>query len=175
MTAAEFLAANLTPGIAWYASLPSWTIPTDDRARLMLLVIPGQESQYENVRQSGGGPGLGPYQFEPETCDELVMNPASRPAMRILAEALGIPVGELDGAAFYDRILSDTRLAVALARLDLWCDPRPLVTIGDEEGAWRTYVRVWGPGAVIQGGARAIKARNRWTANYKAAMTAMKE
>jgi hypothetical protein len=165
MTPSEFLSTVLDPGIIWCQSVPGWTVPFDDRARLMLLAIPGQESAWRNVAQAGGGPGVGPYQFEPETCDELLINAASRPMMHAIATALGIATGELDGAAFYDRIINDTRLAVALARLDLFCDPHSLPAISDQDGSWRMYLRVWRPGKPKP---------SAWAKNYKAAMSAIK-
>ena len=37
-------------------------------------------------------------------------------------------------------------LAAAMARLLLWTDPAPLPQVGDIEGSWNYYARLWKPG-----------------------------
>lgn len=55
MTPELFLSAVLTPGIAWYTALPGWNIPTDDRARVLLLSIAGQESSWSDMETGYSG------------------------------------------------------------------------------------------------------------------------
>ena len=60
MTAAsDFLRDTLNPGIAFYSGLPGWNVPTDDRARVLLLAFAGIETRWLNVPQAGGGQGRG--------------------------------------------------------------------------------------------------------------------
>ena len=70
-----------------------------------------------------------------------------------------------NGRAVYGSLLGDPFLQVALARLDIWCDPYPLPPYGDEGAAWRQYASIWRPG----------KPRPRaWPAVYAAALAADK-
>ena|ERR1700723_3183061 len=169
--AVTFLKSTLDPGIAWCKSLPGWNIPFDPRARLMQLVIPGQESLWSNVPQSGGGPARDPYQQEPETISEILNNPASTAMAHLVATQLYL---KPDEATVYAHLIVDPFLAVAFARLDLWCDPHPLPAVGDEAGALSCYVRVWRPGAISRGGARAKAAETRFHTNYQAALAAVR-
>jgi hypothetical protein len=161
MNAPEFLSSILEPGIAWCEKLPGWTIPFDDRARVLMIAIAGQESGWQNIAQGGGGPGRGPWQFETETCTEVIKNPASAKMALIANEAAGLSVH----GTTYDSLISKPDLAVAFARLDLWCNPSPLPAVDWIEDAWKYYLATWRPG----------KPRlDDWPANYEAAVAAVK-
>ena len=157
--APTFLTQTLRPGLTWLASVAGPVPPTSEEAQVLLLAIAGQESGWQNIAQEGGGPGRGPWQFEPETCRELMFNPASEAAHTKVCMALGIVPSRAYGA-----ILSEPNLAVAFARLDLWCDPHPLPALGDQDGAWEYYLRCWRPG---------IPRPDDWGANYHAALAAI--
>jgi hypothetical protein len=167
MTPAEFKQTILDPGIAWCKAIPGWTIPFDDRAELLLLAIAGQESEWANVPQGGGGPGRGPWQFEPETCSEVNSNDATVALAEKVCEA-----ATLAPSSVYANLLLHPDVAVAYARMDLWCDPQALPAVGDEDLAWSAYVRIWRPGAVCEGGQRADDARDRWSDIYAQALAA---
>jgi hypothetical protein len=143
MTPTAFLAQELLPALAWLEQVVGPVPPASRQARIMLLAMPGQESLWQNVQQSGGGPGRGFYQDEPETCGEVLNNPASSLMMLKVCAALGILA---TGAAIYMTLLGQPKLQVALSRGDLFCDPRPLPAYGDARGAWTYYKRDWGPG-----------------------------
>ena len=160
MTPELFLTSVLVPSLTWLSSVVGPIPPNSREARLMLLAIPGVESDYENVAQEGGGPGRGFYQDEPETCGEVLNNPASTTMMHKVCAVLDIPATE---AAIYGALLGSPRLQVALSRLDLFCDPSPLPAYGDEMGGWSTYLRVWRPGK---------PSLQRWSGVYLAALAA---
>lgn len=62
-------------------------------------------------------------------------------------------------------------LSAAFARLLLWADSKPLPEIGDTEGAWKTYIRVWRPGAYTNGNEmKRAELRAKWQRNYTDAM-----
>lgn len=159
MTAAEFAKTIMIPGLDFLAATVGMRPPNRDEAKVLLLAIAGQESDWQNIPQGGGGPGRGPWQFEPETCKELMFNPASATFYTAVCMATNtVP------SRTYDAILGSPDLAVALARLNLWCDPEPLPAIGAEQAAWVAYLRIWRPG----------KPRpHDWPANYSAAMAAL--
>ena len=46
----------------------------------------------------------------------------------------------------YERLVTDDVLACCFARLLLYTDPNPMPEVGDEDGAWRAYIRAWRPG-----------------------------
>lgn len=143
MTPAAFLATILDPGLAWCAALPGWRIPASDRARVLLLAIAGQESDWRDIQQFGDGPGAGPWQFEPETISEILHNPASRDmALAVCRAVYLVPVA----ASLHVHIIADPNLAVAFARLDLWCDAAPLPPLFSSYDAWESYLRIWRPG-----------------------------
>ena len=61
----------------------------------------------------------------------------------------------------YHRLEHDDVLAAGFARLLLWTDPHALPAIGDAQGAWGLYIRVWRPGKPH---------RQTWDALYVQAM-----
>ncbi len=154
--AATFLRDTLDPGRAWCQSLPGWTIPFDDRARVLLLAIAGQESGRATREQAGNGPAHGFWQFEKggavegeldhgryvhgvlthdlvgslaaEACRTMYVKPDAQHAWAVLATERG------------------DNLAVAFARLLLWSDPAPLPPLISSSEAWDAYVRNWRPG-----------------------------
>lgn len=143
MTPDEFLSEVLRPGLVWLEALVGPVPPPSSQARIQLLVTAGQETHWRNVQQSGGGPGRGYFQFEPETCGLLLRNPASTGMVHMMCNAHGLAPTE---EAIYGALLGQPLLQVGLARADYWCDPRPLAAYGDAAGAWITYKRDWGPG-----------------------------
>ena len=113
------------------------------QARVMLVAIGGQESGWAARRQYGG-PARSYFQCERGGAIHGVMNhPASKAALQGVVSALDIP---WDEATIYEAIAWNDTLAVCLARLLLFTDPRPLPAIGDQTGAWDAYIRLWRPG-----------------------------
>ena len=120
---------------------------TSDAARVLLLAIGLQESQFLTRVQMAGGPARGWWQFEHGT-------PATRGGVtgvylhKATAELLN-HVCNQRGHAFvvtdiYNALTWDDVLAAALARLLMWTDPHPLPT--DSAGGWDMYMRTWRPG-----------------------------
>jgi hypothetical protein len=160
MNAVDFNAQYLEPSLLWlHKTVPG--LPLGAEVQVLLLAIAGQESAWQNIGQSGGGPGRGPFQFEPETCLEILNNVAtSRPA-EIVCAALSVAPTE---GAVYSQIIAQPSLATAFARLDLYANPRPLPQLGDRQGAWLYYMDTWRPG----------KPRpDDWPVNYQAALAAI--
>lgn len=144
MTPQVLLKTVLDPGLAWCEALPGWIIPSDDRARLELLAIAGQESDWRDIQQYGGGPARGPWQFEEGACRLTLINASSGDMARAACATLKIAP---TAAAVYGALIAEARLAVAFARLYLWCDPNPLPAVTSSGDGWETYLRVWRPGA----------------------------
>jgi hypothetical protein len=165
----DFLRDYLAPAAGRVAAFPGWHAPFSGPAMVQLLAMAGQETGWRNIEQIGGGPGRGPWQFEPETCAELLASKATGEMLHTLCRMIYL---QPTGPVIYQRIMGSPDLAAGLARLDLWANPRALPAIGDEEAAWETYVRVWRPGAVTEGGQRAVEARERWSAVYPQAVAA---
>jgi len=136
-TPADFLRAVIDPGLALLP--PKLTTP---EARVLLLAIAKQESGLRHVRQMGGGPARGPWQFEPIGLAEVQRHPASRDLFRVVLRTRPV-------AAFLDPfewLAEDSQYAAAVARLALVRDPRPLPAIGAERAAWGYYEDIWRPG-----------------------------
>lgn len=114
-----------------------------NRARCMLLAIGLQESRLTYRRQIGG-PARGLWQFERDGgVVGVLSHPASAGHAANICEARGI---RAHASAVYPALEHDDVLAAAFARLLLWTDPKALPQIGDEEGAWQTYIWNWRPG-----------------------------
>lgn len=117
-------------------------------ARVMLLAIGLQESRLTSRAQivagGGKGPARGLWQFERAGgCAGVLRHDASRYWMHSACLARGC---EPTPAALWGRIETDDALACAAARLLLFTDPQRLPAVGDEQGAWALYSRVWRPG-----------------------------
>ena len=163
MTPSDFHKLVLVPGLTKMTAVigpkphgGNWQ--DEARARIFLNAIAGQESNWQNVPQVGGGPGRGFWQDEPETCWDLIDNPVSAKYMKTVCVAFNL---SLDGDVVYDALIADPLLEVIVNRLDLYCDPRPLPYA--ENDAWKLYLSIWGPGEPD---------KDRWHASYQAAVNA---
>lgn len=127
-------------------------------ARIMLLTIGLQESGLAHRRQIGG-PARGLLQFEEVGVRGVLTQRASRGYADEVCAARHVVAAPIQ---VYDMLDKDDILAVALGRLLLWTDPRPLPAVGDVEGAWDLYTRTWRPGRSNHGD---------WDAHYEMACT----
>jgi len=162
MTAAEFYKLVLVPDLSWFHQIVPSILETEQE-RVMLTAIPGQESNWENVQQANGGIARGFYQQQQNNLDDILNNRATDAKTIIVCARLGI---QPTAAAVYAALLGATKLQVAFARLNLWCDPEPLPAVGDESAAWDTYIRCWRPGA---------PSRARWAEVYPQALAAIQQ
>jgi len=165
MTPTEFVTTVLDPSILWCEAVPGWHVPFDDRARVLLTAIPGQESNWVDRLQKEHGPAHSLYQFERLGGIQGVL---THPATVVLAKkacaALGVPADSTHVWGIMATPMGDN-LAVAFARLLLWSDARPLPHVGDEEASWDYYQENWRPGR---------PSRERWTHVYPQAVAAIK-
>jgi hypothetical protein len=144
VTAVEDFNTNfLAPGLTWFAATVP-TVPVTLDVHVLLLAIAGQESDWNNIRQSGGGPGRGWFQFESETCLEILENPATRLYAHAVCSALNVAATEF---VVYSSLMTQPRLQVAFARLDLWANPHPIPKAGDQGAGWIYYDDTWRPGS----------------------------
>lgn len=116
---------------------------TSPEAEAMLLAIGLQESLLIHRRQIGG-PARGLLQFETGGVRGVLEHQASRQPARAVCAARGV---QPTTAAVYAALEHDDVLAMAIARLLLWTDPKPLPELGDADAAWALYLRTWRPGA----------------------------
>lgn len=125
---------------------------SNEQARVMVYAIGLQESKFLYRRQmieKGGklvpdGPAKGYWQFERGGgCRGVINHSASRYWMHDLCEQRHV---QFDSLSLWNAIENDDILAAAAARLLLFTDPFKLPAVGDEQGAWDLYARVWRPG-----------------------------
>jgi len=159
MSPKAFLARIFDP--AYAAATPLIGIPASQEARVLLMAIAGQESDWQARLQQGAPQyGRGFWQFESNGCSALATNATSEPKMTALLQGLAIPIVL---PTIHEAIAWNDAMAVGMARLLLYCDPAPLPIVGDHEASWEMYVRCWHPG----------KPRpDDWPTNYDAAMEA---
>jgi len=140
------------------------TAMTSDKARVLMLAILQQESGLASRVQYGGGPARGLAMFEQGGGVRGVLtHPSSASLARRLCAARACPASEY---SVWASLAGDDLLACGFARLLLWTDPAPLPAIGDADGAWAYYQRLWRPGRPRP---------ERWVGNYAAALAAVRD
>lgn len=144
MTLTEINQTIIGPGLQLLA--PKLDTP---QARVLLLAIGLQESQFKYRRQMSNGPARSFWQFEEGATISsgvrgVLNHPASGDILRRVAVSRGV---ETTSRAIWQAIEQDDLLACALARLLILTDAAPLPGLGDECGAWVLYAeRCWRPG-----------------------------
>ncbi len=164
MQAAQFDALILRPAISLMRTVLGTTPAYDgDNARLQLLATIGQESNYHD-RVQIGGPARGWCQFERAGgCREVLTNVHTKAQAVAILDFLRLPTN--DEMAIFSLLAWNDFLAVIFGRLNYWRDSHPMPVIGDEEGAWKLYIRVWGAGKPD---------RNRWSTAYQGALAVVR-
>lgn len=118
-------------------------------ARVLLLAIGLQESEFMHRRQMGNGPARGFWQFERGTRASLggvtgvCLHPASRHWLQRLCAARK---AEFAPDSIWRALETDDVLAAGVARLLLYTDPLRLPSVGATAAAWDLYARTWRPG-----------------------------
>lgn len=117
-------------------------------ARVMLLAIGLQESEFNARAQilngGGKGPARGWWQFEQGGgCAGVLRHQSSRYWMVDVCGKRGCPSL---ASSLWRQIETDDVLAAAAARLLLFTDPKRLPLLGDHTAALALYLRVWRPG-----------------------------
>jgi len=128
-----FLLRVIEPGLAL---LPTYMVC--NQARVLLMTIAGQESNWA-ARQQESGPALGYWQFEREGVNAVVLGQS------VHVQA-ALATMDLDVAQIMAAIQYNDPIACVIARLLLWSDPAPLPAIGNSDDGWRYYTRLWRPG-----------------------------
>jgi hypothetical protein len=139
------------------------------KARLMLLAIGLQESNFEHRYQVTNRPGVkgparGLWQFESGSQTSkggvwgVYLHKDGHEPLRNLCRARDCG---FDPRVIWAQLEYDDVLAAGVARILLWTDRRPLPEIGEEQQAWDCYERNWRPGKPHP---------EKWPKNYEAAL-----
>jgi len=134
MRPADFLARAIEPGLA--------LLPPNmgaDAARVMLMAIAGQETNWSERRQIPAGQALGYWQFQQDGTVGLMDK------LPALTQSV-LDTCDLQQSEAWEALQYNDAVACAFARLLLWSHPAPLPAIGDQAGAWAYYRRLWKPG-----------------------------
>lgn len=140
MTPKELLTTCVDPALAILGSLTA--IKVTDEARVLLMAIAGQESDWA-ARLQHGGPARSFWQFEQGGGVAGVMGSTPK-QLQAVCKYLVI---SYDSATIFQAMAWNDTLATCMARLLLWTDAAPLPPVGDVQGAWNYYQRNWRPGA----------------------------
>jgi hypothetical protein len=159
MTPDVFCTRIVDPPLALIVTLPEIKLPPSDEARVAVLTIAGQESNWQHRRQIGG-PARSYWQFEKGGGVAELFQKTPRQLAAICA-ALDIP---FDLSTVFEAMAWNDTLACTMARLLLWQDRAPLPAIGDKQAAWQYYLRNWRPGAPRP---------EAWPGNYDKALAAI--
>lgn len=112
------------------------------RARIQLLAIGLQESEFKHRVQMGGGPARGFWQFERGGgVRGTLAHEDSAEYASMICTARGVKPEEF---AVWNALATDDILAACFARLLLWTDPKPMAQNAGQ--GWGLYARVWRPG-----------------------------
>lgn len=137
-----FLQRVVDPSLLWLSAITGKSL-NDDKARVLVLAIAGQESGWKERRQIGG-PARSYWQFERGGgVAGVVSHLSTAKPVKLVCEALDIPA---DPFTIYDSMAWCDMLACSMARLLLWTDPAPLPEVGHVQAAWDYYLRNWRPG-----------------------------
>ena len=150
MSPLNFFVRAVQPGLSL---LPGYMVT--DQARVALMAIAGQESNWSARTQGNDGPARGYWQFEPAGVAGVATNPSTAGVLASVLATL-----DLAGTSAYAAIQYNDPLACVIARLLLWSDPEALPAVGDASTCWAYYVRNWRPGKPDE---------TRWTAAYATA------
>ena len=121
-------------------------------AAVLVMAIGGQESKYLARRQlikKGGklvpeGPAVSFWQFEENGgVRGVLQHPANETLERRLCAVQGV---RYEKRAVWEAMQHDDVLGAGMARMLLAADSKRLPDVGDVEGAWDYYLRVWRPG-----------------------------
>lgn len=143
------------------AVLAEYGIPTDDRGRVMLLAIAGQEGNCAARAQVPVAHAKGLWQFEQGGGVKGVL---AHTRTAYIASAFCFERHVVARAAdVHDALERDDVLACAFARLLLWTDLKPMPATEDD--GWACYMRNWRPGKPHP---------ERWPENWRLAQAAVK-
>lgn len=139
MTLDEITQTAINPALDW---LPGKMDSTE--ARLMMLTIGLQESQFIYRRQMGNGPARSFWQMERGGAVTGVLTHGATKSLALSACSMcGVaPTPQ----SVWEAIEFDDVLAAIFTRLNLWWAPGALPTIDDAAGAWAYYMNTWRPG-----------------------------
>ena len=141
--------------------LTDWTgLVSDDKARVLVMAIAGQEGDWQYRRQIGG-PARSYWQFEMGGGVAGLLHVTSS-KLKAVCAALDVP---FYGPDIFEAMAWNDTLACCMARLLLWSDYRPLPFLGDQPGGWQYYVQNWRPG---------MPHPDRWPKCYGTAMSFVK-
>lgn len=140
MTPKSLLLDAIDPSLALLERVAG--IKSDDRARLLMLAIAGQESDWIARRQNGG-PARSFWQFEKGGGVAGLFGSTPKQLAAVCAE-LYVPCNASD---VFEAMAWNDLLAASMARLLLWTDAAALPDVGAVQAGWDYYQRNWRPGA----------------------------
>lgn len=140
----------------------NWPQPREREVLLCAIAI--QESKLKYRRQMPRGPAMSFWQIEGKTANDCVGR--CTPVRDFCKGWVGVSGFSNPGSLGEYAIRYNDAVACAIAAGILRLHPSLLPEVGDEDGAWRTYVGAWRPG----------KPRpNSWPDAYKQAMSVRDE
>jgi hypothetical protein len=141
-----FLATVLVPGLDWLAQIVGPVPAASREARVLMLAIAGQESNWSDRVQSRSGTAHGHWQMERGGGVAGVLHhPASEEMAQKLCDAAHVTPEAVNVWGIFASPAGD-RLAAAFARLLLFTDPLQLPPYGDAGDGGIYYRRNWRPG-----------------------------
>lgn len=154
-----FLQGIVDPGLKFLEEVTG--IPVSDRARVLVMAIAGQESNWQ-YRVQIGGPAHSFWQFEKGGgVVGVLTHPASKNKIAAVCKRLHVIC---DASTVYTDMIDNDLLACSMARLLLLTDPAALPDVGQEHAAWDYYQRNWRPG---------MPHPEAWHAKYSASQLAI--
>lgn len=153
----DFYTHTLVPGlIKMQAILPGVPCVSPDNSEhswplhVLMCAISGTESAWTARVQSGNGPAHGLFQFERAGVSAVYYNRVAGPLLRRALQTGAYDLrdwGHGPSDIWYClREPAADSLAVLVARLNLFSDPRALPALPDQSGMFAYYTHNWRPG-----------------------------
>ena len=137
-----------------------WQVPSFTReAHGLLLMIALQESNLKHRNQYPVAYARGFWQFERGCCNLLWKNETANKLIKAVSSEIAFPIAT--SIDIWEGVEVNDTIAVAVARVNLYLDPRPLPKLEDEEKCWQYYNSIWRPGKPN---------REKWDDSYIRAM-----
>lgn len=144
MTPTEFYETVLVPGLNKTAKIAPH-LPRTRSLEVLMTSIAGEESNWTERVQISSGMAHSLFQIQENTINDIIENPASAELFVAGMDDFGMNVRT---AKHLFDIMAEPKgdvLSVFLARLDLWCNPRPIPAHDLEGPLFQYYAETWRP------------------------------
>lgn len=145
MTPEEFHTSVLIPALHKTAKFAP-QMPHTRELEVLMTAISGVEANWTEREQIPSGMAHGLFQMQLNAIEDIIANPASAGIFKLGMEEWGIEAQTPEHLFDLLTTPQGDSLSVFLARLLLWCNPKPIPFHDEEATLFQYYVETWRPG-----------------------------